>query len=91
MRANKLETALSRDRSYSLSGPTRYGFSYILYIHPQLPGYCRKTEEGWSYSPAAIEVVRSFMEEFPAIFSYLHDKPKEDKYYESEILAGSNG
>ena len=29
MRANKLETALSRDRLYSLSGPTRYGFFNI--------------------------------------------------------------
>lgn len=64
---------------------------YMDTLYLQLPGYCRKTEEGWSYSPAAIELVKSFMEEFPAIFNYLHHKPKEDKYYESEILAGSNG
>ena len=29
MRANKLETALSRDRLYSLSGPTRYVFFHV--------------------------------------------------------------
>ena len=43
MRANKLETALSRDRSYSLSGPTRYVFfmnmkhEYMESIYPDDP------------------------------------------------------
>ena len=35
MRANKLETALSRDHLYSLSGPTRYVF--FMYMDGTLP------------------------------------------------------
>ena len=53
---------------------------------PKMPGYCRKTEEGWVYSSAAIELVKSFMEEFPAVFDYLQYNPKADKYYESELM-----
>ena len=32
MRANKLETALSRDRLYSLSAPTRYVLFMYMYM-----------------------------------------------------------
>ena len=38
MRANKLETALSRDRLYSLSGPTRYVFFMYIFT-AKLGGY----------------------------------------------------
>ena len=55
-----------------------------------MPGYCRKTEDGWSYSPAAIELVKSFTARFPALFEYLQNKPKEDKYYESELFGGAD-
>ena len=52
-----------------------------------MPGYCRKREGGWSYSPAAVDLLRSFMEQFPVIFNHLHENPKADKYYESELLS----
>ena len=46
MKANKLETVLSRDRVYSLSGPTRYGFScrYFIriYIHTYIHMCCMR-------------------------------------------------
>ena len=62
---------------------------YILSLPPSLlkmPGYCRRTTEGWAYSPAAIGLVKSYVKEFPAVFSYLQGNPKADKYYESELM-----
>jgi 5'-3' exoribonuclease 1 len=52
----------------------------------EMPGYCRRTTEGWAYSPAAIGLVKSYMREFPAAFGYLQGNPKADKYYESELM-----
>ncbi|CAI8010817.1 5'-3' exoribonuclease 1 [Geodia barretti] len=52
----------------------------------EMPGYCRRTTEGWAYSPAAIGLVKSYVKEFPAVFSYLQGNPKADKYYESELM-----
>ena len=63
----------------------------LLISHDQLQGYCRKSSDGWAYSPAAIDLLKDFMTQFPAMFRYLQDNPKEDKYYESELFSATEG
>ena len=63
----------------------------LLISHDQLQGYCRKSYDGWAYSPAAIDLLKDFMAQFPAMFRYLQNYPKEDKYYESELFSATEG
>ena len=57
----------------------------------QLLGYARKTAEGWSYSPAALELLRDFLQRCPALFSYLRDHPQDDSYYEADLFPEAEG
>ena len=56
-----------------------------------MPGYARKTDTGWSFSPEAIRLLREFMVRFPQTFDYLCANPKEDKYYEDELFPDPEG
>ena len=75
--------------------PPSLPLSPSLSLPPSLPaqlqGYCRKTENGWCYSPAAIDLLRDFVSRFPNMFKYLRDNPSMDKYYESDLLPEAEG
>lgn len=57
----------------------------------QLPGYARKTDNGWLFSPAAVKLLEEFCTGYPQMFSYLCDHPSEDSYYEADLFPEEEG
>ncbi|XP_060069308.1 5'-3' exoribonuclease 1-like [Ylistrum balloti] len=54
----------------------------------EVPGYTKKTEEGWTYSDKALQVVSEYLREFPEIWSYISSKDsgRGDNFYETELF-----
>ena len=43
-------------------------------------------ERGWTFSPAAVQLLKAFIEGFPKMFAFISANPKQDKYYESNLF-----
>lgn len=57
----------------------------------ELLGYARRTEQGWSLSPAAEEILNQYIKKFPTMFKYISENPSEYQYYESNLFPASEG
>lgn len=54
----------------------------------EVPGYTKRTEDGWAYSEKALDVVANYLAEFPEVWSYVcsKDNGRGDNFYESELF-----
>ncbi|XP_021342502.1 5'-3' exoribonuclease 1-like [Mizuhopecten yessoensis] len=54
----------------------------------EVPGYTKRTDEGWTYSDKAMEVVGQYLAEFPEIWSYISSKDggRGDNFYETDLF-----
>ncbi|XP_033763186.1 5'-3' exoribonuclease 1-like isoform X1 [Pecten maximus] len=54
----------------------------------EVPGYTKKTEEGWTYSDKTLDVVAQYLAEFPEIWSYISSKDggRGDNFYETDLF-----
>lgn len=52
----------------------------------ETPGYTRKVEGTWLYSPKAIQLVHDYMEAFPDLFMFIHKNMGNDVYNEKDIF-----
>lgn len=57
----------------------------------EIPGYTRKTDGQWLYSPKAIQLVLDFMAAFPELFSFIQKHLGNDVFNEEELFPGENG
>lgn len=48
-------------------------------------GYARRAASGWTYSPATIDILRQYMEEFPEVFEAIGNTHNHDMYLFSDL------
>ncbi|XP_074653880.1 5'-3' exoribonuclease 1-like isoform X2 [Tubulanus polymorphus] len=52
----------------------------------EVPGYTKKTDDGWQYSNKALQEIGLYMERFPELWDYLVSNTTEgDVYYETDV------
>ncbi|XP_035697172.1 5'-3' exoribonuclease 1-like isoform X1 [Branchiostoma floridae] len=56
----------------------------------EVPGYTRKSENGWMYSLKCQALISEYLQKFPHFFEYVARHPNEDCYYEEEIFNEQN-
>eukprot|EP00794_Sanderia_malayensis_P014879 gene14879-16425_t len=54
-------------------------------------GYARRTENGWTFSEPAIDILSSYVKRFPKIFGKLAHLPEQEIYDEEDIFPGKTG
>lgn len=53
----------------------------------ELLGYSRYREDrGWSFSEAAVDILKEFKEKFPSVFDHLEQHPSDELYYEEDLF-----
>lgn len=52
----------------------------------QVPGYTRKENNQWLYSPKAVELIRSYMIKCPELFERLHQNVGNDIFKEEDLF-----
>lgn len=57
----------------------------------EIPGYTRKVEGQWLYSPKAVQLVKEFMDTFPDLFRFIQTHLGNDVFTEQELFPGQNG
>ena len=57
----------------------------------QILGYARKLDNGWSFSPSAVSLLKQFQSRFPRLLEYICANPGEDKYYEEDLFPDTEG
>lgn len=57
----------------------------------ETPGYTRKVEGTWLYSPKAIALVNDYMEAYPELFTFISQNMGNDVYTEQDIFPDDIG
>ena len=53
----------------------------------ELPGYSRFQENrGWSFSDAAVDILKEFKQKFPCVFEYLEEHLSDEVFYEDDLF-----
>lgn len=53
----------------------------------ELLGYSRYREDrGWTFSDAAVDILKEFKEKFPTVFDYLAQHPSDEVFYEDDLF-----
>lgn len=53
----------------------------------ELLGYSRYREDrGWSFSDAAVGILKEFKEKFPTVFDCLEQHPSDEVFYEDDLF-----
>ena len=53
----------------------------------ELLGYSRYQEDrGWSFSEAAVDILKEFKQKFPSVFDHLEQHPSDELYYEEDLF-----
>ena len=51
-------------------------------------GFARRAQKGWTYSPATVEILQAYMNQFPEVFEALGEMDSEDRYVFSNMFPG---
>lgn len=56
----------------------------------EVPGYTKKTDKEWLYSPAVEELLAEYLDRFSEVFDLVSRNSHDDVFYEDDIWAGED-
>ncbi|RKO95206.1 hypothetical protein CAUPRSCDRAFT_13070, partial [Caulochytrium protostelioides] len=74
------------DKSYNIGLCLKYEARGLRVL-----GYSRKTDAGWEFSNKAVELIATYMEEFPHLFAALYHVPHSSYLSDDKLFPNGSG